>query len=567
MKSIKRRILASFTVVLVLLVTMTTYSYITIQKISNEVNGIATNDMKFLESTNSMSYSVALRAKFARDYVLFNRKEFKDQYFAETEAAIDTEKFLLDAVESGLIPQEIGTLLKDADEKTVEWRKLVTDKIIPLYDSGDKEGALKLMEEECLPQSQAAIDAWIQVVDVQNSQTNSQAEKVTDAATTLKTVLIIFSVIAIILTIVIGLFNAQKISKGIIVVVERLEAIAKGDLRGESLITHSKDELGRLATASNTMVANLKILMSSVAGTSNQVAASSEQFTASAEQSSTTAEQVTKSIQDIAYDSEIASQRVMDSALSMEEMSIKVQKIAESSAEVSRESQNTMNQANEGNTLVQQAVNQMNSIQTSVGTTSQLITNLGERSKEIGQIIEAITGIADQTNLLALNAAIEAARAGEHGRGFAVVADEVRKLAEQSRNSAEQITILINHIQNDTNEAVESMTQGTKEVEEGTIVITEAGQAFGRILESINLVSEKIVEVSSSAKQISGTAQQVNASINSLAEISKKSSSNAQNVATASEEQLATMHEIATSAASLNRLSAELQDELNKFRF
>lgn len=567
MKSVKGKILVSFAVVLVILVGMATYSYMTIRSISNEVNGITSNDMKFLESSNSMTFSVANRAKIARDYILFNREEFKEQFLAETQAAIEIERILLDAVESGQISKEIEAALEDADEKTIKWRKLVTDEIIPLYDSGDREGAIKLMEDECLPYSQAAIEAWVKVVEIQNNITNSQAEEVISSAAASKTILIITSLLAIVLAIAVALYNARNISNGIKGVVERLEAIAKGDLRGEPLKTKSNDEIGRLAIASNVMIADLKTLMSRVAETSSRVAKSSDQFTSSAEQSSTVGGQVTKSIQDIAYGSETASQRVKDSVLAVGEMSVEVQRIAESSADVSQESQNTTNQANEGNTLIQKAMQQMHSIQTSVKTTSKLVTNLGDRSKEIGQIVEVITGIADQTNLLALNASIEAARAGEHGRGFAVVAGEVSKLAEQSKKSADQIAILISHIQRDTNEAVVSMNQGTGEVEAGTVVITEAGQAFGRILSSINLVSRKIVEVSTSAKQMSGTAQQVNASVNSLAEIAQKTSANAQNVAGASEEQLATMHEIATSAASLNRLSEELQEELKKFIF
>ena len=151
MKSVKGKILVSFAVVLVILVGMAIYSYMTIRSISNEVNEITSNDMKFLESSNSMTFSVANRAKIARDYILFNREEFKEQFLAETQAAIEIEKILHDAVKSGQISKEIETALEDADEKTIKWRKLVTDEIIPLYDSGDREGAIKLMEEECLP--------------------------------------------------------------------------------------------------------------------------------------------------------------------------------------------------------------------------------------------------------------------------------------------------------------------------------------------------------------------------------------------------------------------------------
>lgn len=567
MKSVKWKILTSFMIVLVILVGMATYSYLTIRMISNEVNEITSNDMKFLESSNAMTFSVANRAKIARDYILFNREEFKEKFSTETKAVTEVEAVLLDAIDSGRISKEIQIALEDAVEKTNKWQQLVTDEIIPLYDGGNPEEAIKLMEEECLPYSQAAIDAWVKVVDIQNNTTNTQADEVIALAAASKTVLTIISLIAIILSIAVASYNARNISSGIKRVVERLEAIAKGDLRGEPLAAKSTDEIGRLAVASNVMSTDLKTLMSRVAETSGRVADSSEQFTSSAEQSSYVAEQVTKSIQDIAYGSEMASQSVKDSVLAVGEMSIEVQRIVESSADVSQESQNTTDQANEGNTLIQKAIYQMQSIQTSVATTSELVTNLGERSKEIGQIVEVITSIADQTNLLALNASIEAARAGEHGRGFAVVAGEVSKLAEQSKKSADQIAILISHIQSDTHEAVQSMNKGTGEVEEGSIVITEAGQAFGRILASINLVSRKIAEVSTSAKQMAGTAQEVDASVDSLAEIAQKTSANAQTVAGASEEQLATMQDIAVSAASLNRLAEELQLELKKFVF
>ncbi len=567
MKSVKGKILVSFSVVLAILVGMAAYSYMTIRSISNEVNEVTSNDMKFLESANSMTFSVANRAKIARDYILFNREEFKEQFSAETQAAIEKESILQEAVESGRISKEIETALEDADEKTIKWRKLVTEEIIPLYDSGDQEAAIKLMEEECLPYSQAAIEAWVKVVEIQNSITNSRTDEVLSSAAVSKAVLIISSLIAIILAVMIALYNARNISNGIKIVVERLEAIAKGDLRGELLKSKSKDEIGRLATASNTMIADLNTLMIRVAKTSERVANSSEQFTVSAEQSSFRTAQVTESIQNIAYGSEIASQKVEDSVLAVGEMTLEVQRIAESSVDVSQESQNTKNQANEGNALIQKAIHQMQSIQNSVRTTSKLVMNLEERSTEIGQIVDVITGIADQTNLLALNASIEAARAGEHGRGFAVVAGEVSKLAEQSKKSAEQIAGLIHHIQSDTNEAVHAMNQGTGEAEAGTRVISEAGQAFGRILASINLVSEKMIEVSSSAKQMAGTAQQVDDSITSLTDIAQKTSANAQNVAGVSKEQLASIHEIANSAASLNRLSEELQTELKKFIF
>lgn len=567
MKSIKGKILFSFAIVVTILVAMATYNYITIASLSNDVEDITSNDLTFLETSNLMQFSVANRAKIARDYILFNRQEFKEQFLAETELAIEAEELLLDAVASGRISEEVESALLEADEKTKKWRTLVTDEIIPLYESGDKEGAIQLMEEKCLPFSQEAIEAWVKVVEIQNNLTKTQTEDIKVSAIQSELIIIIVSIFGVVAAVLVALYNANNISKAISLVVKRLETIALGDLSIEPLEVKTKDEIGRLIQASNTMIKNLKGLMLRVAETSSQLAASSQQFTASAEQSSSSAEQVTVSIQDIARGAETSSQSAKESVHAMAEISTSMQRIAESSADAVKESQDTSNQANEGNTLVSNAVHQMQSIQTSVGTTSKLVTNLGERSKEIGQIVEVITGIADQTNLLALNAAIEAARAGEQGRGFAVVADEVRKLAEQSKGSADQIAMLISQIQSDTNTAVESMAKETKEVEVGTNAMNEAGQAFGRILESIKLVTEKIEEVNASAEKVAATTKTVNDTVSSLSDISQNTSMSSQNVAAASEEQLATMQEVSASAASLSRLAAELQEELNRFKF
>ncbi|MBM6617379.1 methyl-accepting chemotaxis protein [Bacillus suaedaesalsae] len=567
MKSIKGRILASFAVVLTILIAIALYSFYTIFSTSNDVVKITQNDMAFLEDANSMTFSVANRSKIARDYILFNRKELKNQFIKETEDAKKTEEILHTAVNEGRISNSVKSALLDANNKTVKWTNFITDEVMPLYERGNKEAAIQLMEKKDLLYSKAAINAWLNVVEIQNSLTTKQAQEVQAFSSQSVLLISILAVLAIVVAVIVAMLNASNISKSITLVVNRLETIANGDLRGELLQTKSKNEIGRLINASNQMTLNLKLLLERISETTSQVAASSEQFNASAEQSSSTAEQITTSIQEIAHGAETSSQSAKNSVLAIGEMSEGVKLIADSSTEVTKASQNTTIQAKEGHTLVQKAVSQMKSIHTSVGNTSKLVINLGQSSTEIGQIVEVITGIAEQTNLLALNAAIEAARAGEHGRGFAVVADEVRKLAEQSKASADQISLLINQIQHDTNLAVESMTKGTTEVEIGTNVISETGKAFTRILDSIQLVTEKIEEVSSYAVKMETNADQVNSTVNHLASIAQSTSVNSQNVAAASEEQLATMQEVAASATSLSHFANELKEELHKFKF
>lgn len=566
MRSIKGKILFSFSLILAILIIIASYSYYSIFSISNDVENITANDMKFLEAANSMTFSVAYRAKIARDYILFNEREFKETFLAETEIAKETEKLLLAAIHEGRISKDIETALIDADEKTSKWRTLVTDEIIPLYDSGDVEGAIAIMEEKCLPYSEEAIDAWVRVVDMQNQITVTQAENVESLADRSENLITFGSLFAIVIAILIGLYNATTISNHITLVVKRLEKMANGDLRGDRIQTQSKDELGRLIDASNIMVRNLKSLIQKVSETGNQVAAASQEFNASAEQTSSSAEQITFSIQGIASGAETSSVTAQEAVISMDEMAHNMLKIAQDSNQVALASQDSTQRAKEGNTLVQQAVQQMDSIQQSVGHISNLVQTLGESSKEIGQIVGVITGIADQTNLLALNAAIEAARAGDHGRGFAVVAEEVRLLAEQSKTSADQITNLIHHIQFHTSTAVNSMADGLKEVEVGTTVIHETGENFKRIYDSVQMVTNRIHLVSSSAEQMAKTTQNITNNVQALATIAKDTSSNSQNVAAASEQQLATMQEMSASSLALNRLAEELQEELTKFQ-
>ena len=196
---------------------------------------------------------------------------------------------------------------------------------------------------------------------------------------------------------------------------------------------------------------------------------------------------------------------------------------------------------------------------------SAVIARLGERSKEIGDIVETISGIAGQTNLLALNAAIEAARAGEHGKGFSVVAEEVRKLAEQSEEATQHISTLIRSIQDETEKAVVTMDQGTKEVERGRESVGSAGKAFGEI----RLVVADVEESSNTVtERIQGLQQNIRNIVSSIANVTqeaRKVAAESQSVSAATEEQAAGMQEIASGSRSLAMLAQNMQEAANKF--
>lgn len=355
-------------------------------------------------------------------------------------------------------------------------------------------------------------------------------------------------------------------TKPILALVAAANQVAKGDLTIKKLEVTSKDELGLLADAFNTMVLNLTQLIRQIQGNAELVAASSEQLNASSEQSAQAANQVASSITEVAQSAE-QQHLVVDSASGIvTQMSENVSLIAANAGAVSEQSALTAVTAQEGGIAIQNAVNQMTELEATVNSTAKEVTELGERSKEIGQIVNTISGIAGQTNLLALNAAIEAARAGEQGRGFAVVAEEVRKLAEQSQAAAKQIEALIRDIQNETGKAVQTMNSGNSKVKACTTVVNEAGTAFQKIVDMIAELSQQVREITVAIQHTEGGSQQIVSSVENIAALTNTMTDEAQTVSAATEEQSAAMQEIASSSQNLSNMAAELQEAIGKFR-
>ncbi|WP_235828133.1 methyl-accepting chemotaxis protein [Brevibacillus migulae] len=357
----------------------------------------------------------------------------------------------------------------------------------------------------------------------------------------------------------------RSINKPLDMLIGAAERISEGDLT-RRIELKTNDELGKLGVSFNKMADSLGLLISEVSHSANQLAASSEQLTASAEQTGKATEHITYTVQEVAQGTEHQMHSVEQSAKAINEMSAGIQLIAANAHSVSSTAVQASESSVEGGQVIQTAIQQMHSISGTVDGLAHVVKELGERSQAIGEIVNVITTVAQQTNLLALNAAIEAARAGEHGRGFAVVADEVRKLAEQSSRSAQQIAELIATIQNETSRAVQSMETATKEVSAGIGVVNTAGESFKQIGRSVSEVTKQIQEVSQSAQQISAGSAQVVQSIDRISEVTASAVSGIQNVSATTEEQLASMEEITSSANALSNMAEELQALVGRFR-
>jgi methyl-accepting chemotaxis protein len=376
--------------------------------------------------------------------------------------------------------------------------------------------------------------------------------------------LIVLAVVAAVIAI--AYFISLQITRPIVEVASVANRISDGELTVDPLQIRTRDEVGQLSQSVNAMVDNLRTIIQQVNDTAADLAASAEELSVNAEHTSKATEQIATTIQEVAYGAEKQVKSVEESVSAIQGVSTGVHQVAANAQNAAESAIEASQIAVEGNQALHLAITQMQSIDHTVNDIADIVKRLGESSQEIGQIVQVITNIAEQTNLLALNAAIEAARAGEQGRGFAVVADEVRKLAEQSARSAQQIEQLIATIQHESNQAVQSMEKGTKEVALGLTVVNNAGKSFEQIQDAVTQVASQIQEVKAHSLQMSVGTEQVVELVSMIEEVAESSADGTQNVSAATEEQLAAMEEVTSSAGSLARIAEELQAHVSRFK-
>lgn len=342
--------------------------------------------------------------------------------------------------------------------------------------------------------------------------------------------------------------------------------IANADLSAKPLYVNGNDEISQMADATNKMQNAIKKLLKNIVDSAQKVAAAGEELTASASQTAQSIHQVADAVVEMAGNTEMQSDSLDQISQKTQSMNEEMSALAKSSEYMRKTAETTLEGVKDGHSAVGNAMDAMSKMSERMEESSKVVTNLGERSKEVGKIVETISNLADQTNLLALNAAIEAARAGEAGRGFAVVADEVRKLAEQSGSAAQNISSIISGIQNDTALAVEAMEKGNEEVNSGTYIVRQTGEVFSSIekyvdelYEQIKASKDKISEADSNSKEVAETVDKVS-------NFGQAVSNEAQTVSATIQEQTAMMHDITDASTSLTELAQQLQDEVSKFK-
>lgn len=450
-----------------------------------------------------------------------NRKIYKEtiEYLEKTTRSDKGKKILAE--------------LKEAFEDVAK----ANNKIIELSFTGKNKEAIEFLNKEVPKKMDRLNLALDNLVKFQIENTKTSIKDIESFLNTQLISLAAISAVSIGVALFFAIFIAKLIKKCLNELKTTLEKVAQGDLSVEAKV-ESRDELGMISQSVNEAIRSIKRLIAESKTISSSLASSSEQLSATTEEISRNLKSQTERASQIASAAEEMSQTVVD--------------IAKNASNIAEVSVTTASVAKEGKDMTTNTAKEIKVIEGAIGKLSEVINVLGERSRQIGEIVTVIKDIADQTNLLALNAAIEAARAGEQGRGFAVVADEVRKLAERTTKATDEIAEMIRGIQTEVDVAEGSMEDATKKVASGVELSNKSAEILGQILSKAQELQSMIQQIASATEEMSSVTDHITQDIGSIAEGSKEIS--------------LAVEQSAQTASDIARLGGELQTAIGRFR-
>ena len=534
--SIRTRLLAGFGIVMFLSALLAVIALFSIRTINGDIDRIVNDRWPKTVQANNIIDNINVIARALRNAIILEDDQLVQQELDRIPEAIRIVTDNIDKLEKTVSSDKGKQLLNDLKEKRVVYRDDLTKAMQLIKEGKKKEAGLYLVHTLRKTQS-AYFAATAELIKYQSQLMDESGKDAASKAKQAQKLIIVLILLAMVFAVGVSLFVVRSISGALSEGVDVANRLATGDLTA-SVTIRSTDEIGTLMTAMDNMVKSLRLLIGKIKYAADNMASGSEQLSASAEEISRGMNEQTSRSTQIATAAEQMSQTVVD--------------VAKNTSNIAQISTQAFDHAKDGEGVVKRSVDEVQAIASTVAESSQVMKRLGESSGQIGDIVGVINDIADQTNLLALNAAIEAARAGEQGRGFAVVADEVRKLAERTTQATSQINSMISSIQSEVAHAGVAMNNATLRVESGVEFSRKTGDSLRNIVSSVNTLQSMVQQIASATEEMSSVSETISSDIHGIAAGSKEISAGSGQIAQAS--------------SDLARLATELQSVVRQFK-
>ncbi|WP_064099752.1 methyl-accepting chemotaxis protein [Sutcliffiella horikoshii] len=557
-KSIRLKILVGFAFVTFLTLIMAGINGFSIKNINDDTNEMINRQLPLLIANEQMAFNISQRIALTRGYVLIGDSSYKEDFERYSEKSTFYEEQIASLSTSDKAKELVNS--------TNEFERIVREEVFVQYDNGNRDEAIQTIVTKVQPLARGIMSDYEALTMEREEEIQGAGELIIAYGQFTAQTGIIVSVIVLILAGVIATYTARIITKPVKKVMERMNLIANGDLSQPPIETNSRDEIGQLVRDTNLMNDNIKELLNEINTVSQTVNSQSEELTQAANEVKDGSLQVASTMEQLASGSESQANTATSLATTMDTFSSEVKEANTKGEQISKSSHHILSLSDEGANFMNSSVEQMTLIDEIIQNAVGKVNGLNERSKEISHLIAVIKDVADQTNLLALNAAIEAARAGEHGRGFAVVADEVRKLAEEVSQSVKSITSIVTSILKETHEVTTSLEFGYQEVQKGTSQIKVTGEKFAIINGAVSEMGDHIKQISQNLSGITTSTFEVNQSIEDIAAVSEESAAGIEQTAASIQQTSSSMEEVAGSADHLASEAEKLNELISKFK-
>lgn len=557
MKTLRTQIMLGFGIVVLLIVILGVSTALGINNLVEYSEDVSEEQLPVLIADSRLTFNIAERVALTRGYMLTGEEEYVEEFNQLTEVSAQLQQELLTIDNS----EEMANLV----ERSIEWRKIIVEQVFPAIQAGNEAEALRIDREITEPLANALILEFNEMTSDRQDSVLAEGLLRAEEGKTTAIVNFVLAIISITIGVVISYMMARGISRPVIQVSDRVERMAEGYLNDVPLETKRKDELGQQVYAINTMRERIQGTLFGTLNISRQLNESSGELLTSTETVRDSSNQIAATMEQLAAGAEAQANTASNMAEMVGEFFEDVRGANEAGQGVGNAAEEVLQRTGDGNERMANSVEQMNGIYQVVNESVEQIQLLDNQTKEISELVIVISEIAEQTNLLALNAAIEAARAGEQGKGFAVVADEVRKLAEQVAESVNKITFIVNRVQEGSSTAVKFLENGYTSVIEGKEAVVETQAVFEDITNLVTNMTRLTAEMSSNLNHIEEVGEQLTTGVAEIASIAEESAAGVQETTASVEQTTFQMEMINDGAEKLSELATELEKSVNQF--